>query len=94
MIISFGDKNTEDLYNGTRRVFRLPSELIKVALRKLDTLNATPMLQDFRIPPGNKLEKLSGKYTGFYSIRINDKYRIIFQWKENNAYEVSIIDYH
>ena len=94
MIISFGDKNTEDLYNGTRRVFRFSSELIKTALRKLDTLNATPLLQDLKIPPGNKLEKLSGNYMGFYSIRINDKYRIIFQWKENNAHQVSIIDYH
>jgi len=93
MIKSFSDKLTEELFN-RENVRKLPSTILKVAYRKLLLLDAAERLDDLRVPPGNKLEKLSGSLEGKYSIRINDQWRIIFNWKENNAYEVEIIDYH
>ncbi|MFZ1290789.1 MAG: type II toxin-antitoxin system RelE/ParE family toxin [Melioribacteraceae bacterium] len=93
MIKSFADKNTEQLFN-RERVSKLPSTILKVAYRKLLLIDASDKIEDLRIPPGNRLEKLSGDLTGKYSIRINDQWRIIFSWKENNAFEVEIIDYH
>jgi proteic killer suppression protein len=65
-----------------------------LAYRKLLLIDGAEKLNDLKIPPGNRLEKLSGDLVGKYSIRINDQLRIVFSWKENNAYEVEIIDYH
>lgn len=96
MIHSFGDAATEDLYHGrqTLRVRRLPQALIPIILRKLDMINAARELVDLRMPPGNRLEALKGDMQGFYSIRINDQWRIIFRWEGGGASEVSIVDYH
>jgi len=63
-------------------------------LRKLDVLNAAHSLTDLREPPGNRLEALKGDRLGFYSIRVNDQWRIVFSWESNNAYEVELVDYH
>ncbi len=96
MIQSFGDKRTEDLFQGisSRETRKFPSDLIKVAVRKLDMLNAAYQLEDLRSPPGNRLEALKGDLKGFYSIRINDQWRIIFQWQNGNVLAVKIVDYH
>ena len=96
MIVSFGDDATADLYHGrtTHRVRRFPPVIIRAALRKLDMLNAADRINDLREPPGNRLEALKGDFEGYHSIRVNDQWRIIFQWKDNNAYRVSIVDYH
>ena len=93
MIKSFSDKYTEQLFN-REKVSKLPSVILKVAYRKLLLIDAADKIEDLRIPPGNRLEKLSGDLSGKYSIRINNQWRIIFSWKENNAFEVEIIDYH
>ena len=93
MIASFGDSNTESVWNGTR-VKNWPPEIQQLGRRKLRMLNNSINLQDLKIPPSNRLEKLGGKLKDYYSIRINDQWRIIFQWKAGNAYEVEIIDYH
>ena len=93
MIASFGDSNTENVWSGTR-VKNWPPEIQQLGRRKLRMLNNSISLQDLRIPPSNRLEKLGGKLKEYYSIRINDQWRIIFQWKAGNAYEVEIIDYH
>jgi proteic killer suppression protein len=93
MIRSFRDKETEKLFN--REVSRkFPENIQKVALRKLGILDASDLLQDLRLPPGNSLEKLSGDRAGKYSIRINDQWRICFRWSECDAYDVEITDYH
>ena len=93
MIVSFGNKQTEKIWNGVR-VKGLPNEIQEIGRRKLRMLNNSINLSDLRIPPSNRLEKLGGNFAGFYSIRINDQWRIIFNWKTSNAYEVEIIDYH
>ena len=93
MINSFSDKSTENLFN-RRFVRNLPSIIQRVAYRKLLLIDGAERLEDLKVPPGNRLEKLSGNLTGKYSIRINDQWRIAFSWKENNAYEVEIVDYH
>lgn len=96
MIQTFGDKRTENLFQGIscRETRKFPADLIKVAVRKLDMLNAAYQLEDLRSPPGNRLEALKGDLKGFYSIRINDQWRIIFQWQNGNAFAVKIVDYH
>ena len=96
MIISFGDKLTEALYHGAsdKGLRRLPLEVISRALNKLDMLNAAHDVLDLRSPPGNRLEVLGGELKGFHSIRVNDQWRIIFRWKDGNAYDVSVTDYH
>jgi len=93
MINSFSDKSTEDLFN-RKFVRHLPLKIQRLAYRKLLLIDGAEKLNDLKIPPGNRLEKLSGDLVGKYSIRINDQLRIVFSWKENNAYEVEIIDYH
>jgi len=93
MIISFGSKDTEKIWNGIR-VKGLPNEIQKIGRRKLRMLNNSINIADLRIPPSNRLEKLTGKLKDFYGIRINDQWRIIFQWDNGNAFEVEIIDYH
>jgi proteic killer suppression protein len=96
LIQTFGDKRTEDLFQGisSRETRKFPADLIKVAVRKLDMLNAAYQLEDLRSPPGNRLEALKGDLKGFYSIRINDQWRIIFQWQNSNVLAVKIVDYH
>ena len=93
MIISFGSSESEEVWEGVR-VKNLPLEIQKVGRRKLRMLNNSVDLADIKIPPANRLEKLSGKLKGFYSIRINNQWRIIFKWKSGNASDVEIIDYH
>lgn len=97
MIASFGDKGTEDIYNGLNSKearAKLPRDLWPVAIRKLDMIEAAHTLQDLTAPPSNRLEALKGDLAGWYSIRINEKYRVIFQWKDGGAHEVTIVDYH
>lgn len=93
MIKSFSDKETERIWNGFQSR-KLPSEIQNVARRKLRMINNAENINDLRIPPANHLEKLSGNLSGLYSIRINNQWRIIFNWENDNAYEVQIIDYH
>jgi toxin HigB-1 len=96
MILSFKDEATADLYHGrdTRRTRRFPLGMTGTAFRKLDMLDAASRINDLREPPGNRLELLKGNLTGYYSIRVNDQWRIIFRWEDNNAYDVSLTDYH
>ena len=96
MIVSFKDNATADLYHGreTNRVRRFPFDLRRIALRKLDILNAAHGLEDLREPPGNRLKALKGDLSGYYSIRVNEQWRIIFRWEGNNAADVSLTDYH
>ncbi len=93
MIKSFGSKETEKVWNGDR-VKKLPLEVQEIGRRKLRMINNSIDIDDLRIPPSNRLEKLSGKLNDFYSIRINRQWRIIFQWNNGNALEVEILDYH
>lgn len=93
MIISFGSKETEKIWNGVR-VKNLPQEIQQIGRRKLRMLNNSQNLIDLKVPPSNKLEKLSGKMADFYSIRINDQWRIVFKWDDGNSSEVTIMDYH
>jgi proteic killer suppression protein len=93
MIISFGSKETEKIWNG-ERTKRIPLEIQQIGRRKLRMLNNSQNTMDLSVPPSNKLEKLSGKLKEFHSIRINDQWRIIFKWENNHASEVEIIDYH
>jgi proteic killer suppression protein len=93
MIESFAGKVTEAIYHGkTTKGF--PSDVLTVACRKLDMLRRASTLQDLRTPPGNRLEALKGDLAGFHSIRINDQWRIVFQWDQGSAYQVRIVDYH
>ena len=96
MIESFGDPATEDLFHNrqTRRARSFPPDIIRAALRKLDVIETAHRLQDLRTPPGNRLEALKGNLQGYYSIRVNEQWRIIFQWSENSAHQVSLTDYH
>ena len=96
MILSLGDDATADLFHGrrTHRIRKFPPAIIPAALRKLDLLNAADRINDLRAPPSNRLEKLKGNRKGLYSIRINDQYRICFDWNEKDTYNVEIIDYH
>jgi proteic killer suppression protein len=93
MILSFGSKETEKIWFG-ERVSKLPNEIQEIGRRKLRMLNNSQNLNDLRIPPSNRLEKLSGDLKEYYSIRINDQWRIIFWWQNGNASEVTITDYH
>jgi proteic killer suppression protein len=93
MVISFGSKETEMIWNGVR-VKKIPIEIQNVGRRKLRMLNNSQDILDLRVPPSNRLEKLSGNLKDFYSIRINKQWRIIFKWNNGNASEVEIIDYH
>jgi toxin HigB-1 len=93
MIVSFGSKDTEKIWNG-KRVKKFPIDIQQVGRRKLRMLNNSQNVGDLRIPPSNHLEKLSRNYKDFYSIRINDQWRIIFRWENNHAFEVEIMDYH
>jgi proteic killer suppression protein len=93
MIASFRDREAEIIWGG-RRSRRLPGDIQAVALRKLRLLNNARRLEDLRVPPANRLEALKGDRSGQHSIRINDQWRICFIWREGNAHEVEIVDYH
>jgi proteic killer suppression protein len=93
MIASFGSKETEQIWLGNA-VKGFPLEMQTVARRKLRMINNAANIQDLTIPPANRLEKLSGRGKDFYSIRVNDQWRIIFKWQAGNATEVEVIDYH
>ena len=93
MIKGFGNAVAEDIYHGIRNR-ELPARLQRIAMRKLRYLDNAANLNDLRVPPGNRLEKLSGKRKGQHSIRISEQYRICFSWKNGNAYRVEIVDYH
>lgn len=93
MIISFGSKETESIWNGVR-VKKMPLDIQGIGRRKLRMLNNSQDLNDLRIPPSNRLEKLTGNRKAFYSIRINKQWRILFKWTDGNAGEVQIVDYH
>ena len=93
MIQSFGDKDTESLFNW-ERIKKLPPELFYRARSKLLIIHAATNENDLRVPPGNHFEKLRGVKKGWSSIRINDQWRVIFKWSEGNAHEVIITDYH
>ena len=91
MIVSFGSKDTEKIWAG-ERVRRMSIEIQRIGRRKLRMLNNAQNWTDLRIPPSNRPEKLQG--SDFYSIRINDQWRIVFRWVDNNAFDVEIADYH
>lgn len=93
MIVSFGSKDTERIWKG-QRVKKMPIKIQNIGRRKLRMLNNSQDIADLRIPPSNRLEKLTGKLKRFRSIRINDQWRVIFVWEKGNASEVEIIDYH
>lgn len=93
MIRSFRCRETEKIFN-RERSRRLPPDIQQVALRKLRMLNRAITAIDLRTPPANRLEKLRGKREGQWSIRVNDQWRICFEWRDGNAYNVEIVDYH
>ena len=93
MIVGFGDRETERVWNG-RRSGKLPGDIQDTALRKLRMLDAADRLDDLRVPPGNRLEALRGSRAGQHSIRINDQWRICFRWGQGGAWDVQIVDYH
>jgi proteic killer suppression protein len=93
MIKSFAEPDARGLWeSGTSR--RLPASLRRSAFKKLAVLNAALTLDNLRVPPGNRLEALKGDRTGQYNIRINDRYRVCFQWRDGHAFNVEIVDYH
>ena len=93
MIKSFADRETEELYvTGKSRKF--PHSVCNIGVRKLDYLNAAVRLDDLKAPPGNRLERLIGGRKGFFSIRVNDQYRVVFRFEDRDAYDVEITDYH
>ena len=96
MIVDFKSKAAQDIYDGvsSKEARKFPQSIWPVARRKLDMLNAAVTLKDLSVPPANRLEFLRGTLKDKYSIRINDQYRIVFGFKDGNAYDVEIIDYH
>jgi proteic killer suppression protein len=93
MIQSFADRETEAFYQTGKTTVGYQT-VAKIAMRKLDILDAAKVLDDVRVPPGNKLEKLRGKRSGQYSIRINEQWRICFRWTDTGPSDVEIVDYH
>lgn len=96
MIVSFGNRLAEDLFDDrlSKAVRAFPPELRRIARRKLLYLHDVAELRDLRVPPGNRLEGLRGNLKGFHSIRINEQWRVVFRWRDGNAAEVQVIDYH
>ena len=96
MIQSFGDETTKDIFHGvsSKKALKVPKELWAASRRKLDMLNAAHEIVDLKVPPGNRLEKLEGKWKGRHSIRINGQYRVVFEWTGHDAANVQIVDYH
>ena len=96
MIRNISGKTTQDIFDGinSRQARRIPRELHDKAARLLDQINAAPTLEFLRSPPSNRLGKLRGDWVGFWSLRINDQWRIVFRWEDNDALNVEIVDYH
>lgn len=96
MIVGYADEATRDVHTGveSRAARRFGTDVRAVARRKLDLIGAAADIRDLAVPPGNRLEKLKGRLTGFYSIRVNDQFRIIFRFQEGQASQVQIVDYH
>ena len=93
MIMSFGNDAARSAWE--RRFTKgVPNDILKVANRKLTQLNSAVVLDDLRAPPGNRLERLSGNRDGQHSIRVNDQWRLCFVWREGNAFDVELVDYH
>lgn len=92
MIKSFGDKDTESLFED--RFVRQFQGVARRAKRKLEAVNAAARLEDLAVPPSNRIEKLRGELSDLYSIRVNDQWRIVFVWSDGDAYNVSLVDYH
>ena len=93
MIVGFRDADAELLWK-TGKSYRIPANIRKSAFRKLAILNAALQLSNLTVPPGNHLEKLTGNRAGQHSIRIKDQFRICFRWRDGNAYDLEIVDYH
>ncbi|MEK9627987.1 MAG: type II toxin-antitoxin system RelE/ParE family toxin [Nitrospinota bacterium] len=96
MIKNFKSKSARDIYDGvnSKEARKIPKELHDKARRLFDQINVVSSVSVLRKPPSNKLEKLGGKLKGFWSLRINDQWRIVFRWKESNALDVEVVDYH
>ena len=96
VIRGFADKLTQDLYHGknSKDARRIPKSIWKVVQRRLDLLNRATSLRDLRVPPNNRLEKLRGDLEGLHSIRVNDQYRIVFAFRDGDAHDVQLLDYH
>jgi len=96
VIEAFGNSLAEDLFDDKRSkaTRSFPPELRRVGRRKLLYLHDASELRDLRVPPGNRLESLKGKWKGFHSIRINDQWRVVFRWEGGNALDVQVLDYH
>ena len=96
MIVSFGDRATEDLFHNrpSSRALRFPRDAADAALVKMDVLNGAASMLDLRSPPGNRLEALKGDLKGFHSIRVNDQWRLVFRWEGSDAHKVRLMDYH
>jgi toxin HigB-1 len=96
VIRSFGNRLAEDVYDDRRAAAarRLPPDVFPAARRKLLYLHDAEELRDLRVPPGNRLEALKGDRKGWFSIRVNDQWRVLFRWREGHAFDVSIVDYH
>jgi proteic killer suppression protein len=93
MIVSFGDKTTQKIWDG-EWIKGFSTDIQETARRKLRMLNNSIDLKDLMVPPSNRLEKLKGSLKNFYSIRVNDQWRLIFRWQNTNAFDVKLIDYH
>jgi toxin HigB-1 len=93
VVQNFKDKETQKIFERLRSR-KLPSDIQQVALRKLRMINRAETLQDLRVPPANRLERLVGDQEGQYSIRVNDQWRICFEWQDGEALDVEIVDYH
>ena len=96
MIVGFGNRLAANLFEDRRskEVRRFPAELYRIARRKLLYLHDAAVLADLVVPPGNRLERLRGERAGYYSIRINDQWRVVFRWEAGNALDVQVLDYH
>jgi proteic killer suppression protein len=96
MIESFGNRLAEDLFfdRRSRDTRAFPPELMRVARRKVLYLHDAAELDDLRVPPGNRLELLKGRWKGYHSIRINDQWRVVFRWEQGHAQDVTVVDYH
>ena len=93
MIVSFGDKETEKVWH-VKYSRKLPCNIQQFARRKLRMINNSQDVNDLKLPPGNRLEALKADWTGYYSIRINIQWRIIFRWEKGHASDVQVVDYH
>ena len=93
MIMSFADKQTAAVFAGLH-VRQFGADILRMAQRKLAQLHRAALIEDLAVPPGNRLEKLSGDRNGQWSIRINDQWRICFAWRDGNAWDAEIVDYH